>query len=66
MTKPDDTVLVRLRVDDADRLPTMLWAVLDAIDGEVEELPDGAMDALDRLALTIHQTTKDLHNERAR
>lgn len=64
MTKPDDTVLVRLSVEDANRLPTMLWAVLDAIDGE--ELPDGTMDALDRLALTIHNTTKDLHNERAR
>lgn len=66
MTQPDDTVLVRMSVEDADRLPAMLWAVLDAIDGEDVTLPDGAMDALDRLALTIHHTTKDSHNERAR
>lgn len=65
MTKPD-TVTIRLSINDATRLPAMLWAVIDAVDGEVEELPDGAMDALDRLALTIHHTTKDLHNERAR
>ena len=63
MTQPD-TVTIRLPINDATRMPAMLWAVLDAIDGE--ELPDGAMDALDRLALTIHHTTKDLHNERAR
>lgn len=66
MTKPDDTVLVRLRVDDADRLPAMLWAVLDAIDGEVRELPDGTMDTIDRLALTIHALLKGSTNERAR
>lgn len=58
MTRPDETVAVRLRIDDANRLPGMLWAVLDAIDGEVEELPDGTMDTIDRLALTIHQSTK--------
>lgn len=63
MTQPD-TVTIRLPINDATRMPAMLWAVLDAIDGE--ELPDGAMDALDRLALTIHHTTKDPHNERAR
>lgn len=65
MTQPE-TVTIRLHINDATRMPAMLWAVLDAIDGEAEELPDGTMDALDRLALTIHNTTEDLHNERAR
>lgn len=66
MTQPD-TVTIRLSINDATRMPATLWAVIDAVDGEVvRELPDGAMDAIDRLALTIHQTMKDLHNERAR
>lgn len=56
--KPGDAIVVRITREDAERLPSMLWSVIDAVDGEVDELPDGTMDAIDRLALTIHQATK--------
>jgi len=63
--KPGDAIVVRISREDAERLPSMLWAVIDAVDGEVDELPDGTMDTIDRLALTIHTLLKGSTNERA-
>lgn len=51
------TVSITLTAEDAALLPLALWALLDAVDGESETfsaLP-GGMDAVDRLALTVHR-----------
>jgi hypothetical protein len=56
-----DAVTVQLTRADAAMLAPVLWALLDAVDGESEALDDipGAVDAVDRLALTIHNAAKD-------
>ena len=54
-------VTITLTIEDAAVLPPVLWALIDAMDGESEALDaiPGAMDAVDRLALTIHAAAKE-------
>jgi hypothetical protein len=54
-------ITITLTIEDATMLPPVLWALLDAVDGESEALDaiPGAMDAVDRLAYTIHKAAKE-------
>ena len=54
-------ITITLTIEDATMLAPALWALLDAVDGESEALDaiPGAMDAVDRLAYTIHNAAKE-------
>lgn len=58
MSRP---VTITLTIEDAAMLAPVLWTLLDAVDGESEALDaiPGAMDAVDRLAYTIHNAAKE-------
>jgi len=54
------TVSITLTAEDAALLPSALWALID-VDGDwdsIETMP-GAVDAVDRLALTVHRAAKE-------